>query len=82
MAVDTGVSMCRDGDVRLVGGDTEREGIVEMCYNKVWGKVCADGWNRMAANIVCTQLGYEYSDRVSVHPYAYGELYYTVPSFS
>ena len=50
--------MCRDGDVQLVGGRTEREGIVEMCYNGVWGAVCADGWNDIAANITCSQLGY------------------------
>ena len=51
--------MCSDGEVRLVGGETEREGQVEMCYNGVWGAVCADGWNEIAANIVCRQLGYE-----------------------
>ena len=51
--------MCRDGDVRLIGGSSEREGQVEMCYNGVWGTVCADGWNDIAANIVCNQLGYE-----------------------
>ena len=51
--------MCGDGDVRLIEGDTEREGRVEMCYNGVWGAVCADGWNDIAANIVCTQLGYK-----------------------
>ena len=51
--------MCRDGDVRLVGGDSEREGRVEMCYNGVWGTVCVDGWSETAANIVCRQLGYE-----------------------
>ena len=51
--------MCGDGDVRLVEGDREREGIVEMCYNGIWGAVCADGWNDIAAIIVCNQLGYE-----------------------
>ena len=51
--------MCSDGEVRLVGEDSEREGQVEMCYNGVCGTVCADGWNEIAANIVCRQLGYE-----------------------
>ena len=50
--------MCRDGDVQLVGGMTKSEGVVEMCYNGVWGAVYADGWNETAANIVCNQLGY------------------------
>ena len=50
--------MCSDGAARLVGGMTKREGRVEMCYNGVWGTVCANGWNDIAANIVCSQLGY------------------------
>ena len=29
-----------------------------MCLNGVWGAVCADGWNEVATNIVCTQLEY------------------------
>ena len=53
-----GTSLCSDGDVRLAGGKTKREGIVEICYNGVWGAVCADGWNKIAANITCSQLGY------------------------
>ena len=52
-------SMCGDGEVQLIGGDSEMEGQVEMCYSGAWGAVCADGWNETAANIVCTQLGYE-----------------------
>ena len=55
----TGTSSCEDGDVRLVGGETEREGRVEMCYNGVWGSVCASGWDEVAANLVCSELGLE-----------------------
>ena len=29
-----------------------------MCFDGVWGTVCADGWNEIAANVVCSQLGY------------------------
>ena len=43
--------MCSDGEVRLVGEETGREGQVKMCYNGVGGTVCADGWNEIAANI-------------------------------
>ena len=55
--------MCSDGEVRLVVGETKREGslIVEMCYNGVWGRVCADGWNRITTDVVCNQLGYNNS---------------------
>ena len=63
LCVHTG--MCRDGEVRLVGGDSEREGRVEMCYNGVWGAVCADGWNKIAADIVCSELGLGYSNSLS-----------------
>ena len=51
-------SVCPLGDVRLVGGITEREGQVEVCYDGQWGVVCPNGWDEMAANLVCTQLGY------------------------
>ena len=51
-------STCLLGDVRLVGGISEREGQVEVCYNGQWGVVCPSGWDEMAANLVCTQLGY------------------------
>ena len=58
MLTNAGTSSCNDGDVQLVGGNTRREGRVEICYNGVWGAVCADGWNEVNANIVCVQLGY------------------------
>ena len=34
----TGTSMCSDGEIQLIGGDSEREGRVEMCrYNLEYG---------------------------------------------
>ena len=54
-------SLCNDGEVRLFDGENfnHREGRVEMCLNGVWGAVCADGWDEIATNLICTQLGYE-----------------------
>ena len=49
---------CEDGDVRLVEGESEREGRVEVCINKRWGSICSDGWSNEDATTVCIQLGY------------------------
>ena len=52
-------SNCSDGDVRLVGGSTDNEGNVQICYNYAWGSVCDDSWGRTDSNVVCRQLGFQ-----------------------
>ena len=69
MTANAGTSTCLDGDVRLVGEESEWEGRVEMCYNGVWGAVCADGWGDTAADVVCSQLGYTNSSEFYVMLY-------------
>ena len=52
-------SNCSDGDIRLVGGNTDNEGNVQICYNNAWGSVCDDYWGIADSNVVCRQLGYQ-----------------------
>ena len=49
---------CVDGEIGLFGGSNYLEGRVEICINGVWGFVCDDGWNDVAAGVVCRQLGH------------------------
>ena len=51
-------SLCNDGDVRLVGGNTNSEGRVEICINSAWGTVCDSGWDTQETSVVCSQLGF------------------------
>ena len=52
---------CTDGDIRLVGGSTSSEGIVEMCLGGHYGYICQDemGTNDKKGILTCEQLGYD-----------------------
>ena len=60
-----GNASCKDGDVRLADGSSEREGRVEICYNGVWGTVCDYGWDSVDASVVCIQCGYGQTGEVA-----------------
>ena len=47
---------CTNGDVRLIGGNSENEGTVEVCHNKTWGMVSGLGWGEEDARVTCRQL--------------------------
>ena len=52
---------CEHGDLRLVGGETEYEGRVEVCVYGVWGTVCGTYRDRPEAEVICGQLGIDYA---------------------
>ena len=49
---------CSTGDIRLIGGESEREGRVEVCNNRRWGTVCGKQWTNNHTAVVCRFLGF------------------------
>ena len=48
--------MCTEGDIRLVGGENQYEGTVEICYNGLWGMISDFNWGSSDARVACQQL--------------------------
>ena len=53
----TSETECSSGDLRLVGGQSESEGRVEVCVDGFWGTVCDQNWSQREAIVACRQAG-------------------------
>ena len=53
------ISDKNDIDIRLVDGQSDYSGIVEVYINGKWGSVCHDHWTNNDARVACRELGYE-----------------------
>ena len=49
---------CTQGEVELFGSPVAKAGIVRVCMNGAWGKVCNGERDNYFASIVCSQLGF------------------------
>ena len=44
--------------VRLMGGETDAEGRLEVSYNGTWGTVCNADFDTVDTRVVCRQPGF------------------------
>ena len=51
---------CLDGQIKLVGGYSERSGHVEICSNQRWETLLLSDWEDDEAKVACNTLGYRY----------------------
>ena len=63
LAVNSG---CAEGGVRLTGGESEREGIVEVCHNQTWWTVSTTSWDIRDATVVCKHLHYPSNSKLTL----------------
>ena len=59
-------SAYREGDIRLVGGEYNWEGRVEIYWMGEWGAISDSTWTAGDANVVCRQLQH-YSENSKFH---------------
>ena len=67
------VDDCSDGDIRLVNGESEMEGRVEICRDYRWGTVCGKQWTENHSAVICRYLGFSdiIGSRLKAFPIVY-----------
>ncbi|EDV19474.1 uncharacterized protein TRIADDRAFT_62104 [Trichoplax adhaerens] len=61
---DVGI-VCDTSEVRLVGGNSTREGRLEIIHNGRWGTICSNGFTKVDADVACRELGFSQADSVT-----------------
>ena len=54
------IASCKDGDLKLVGANSENEGRLELCFDQRWGTINGDGWTHTDTQVACRQLDISY----------------------
>lgn len=65
------ISVCGDGDLRLVHSERNHEARVEICFNNTYGSICAEFWDELDAQVVCGQLGFMRNGQTHFIQYQY-----------
>ena len=68
------VTVCSNGDVRLLEGTVPTEGRVEFCVNNVWASVCSDSWTNTEAGVTCRQAGFAFEGATTVSTFGQGTV--------
>jgi deleted-in-malignant-brain-tumors protein 1 len=64
---------CTAGEVRLVNGQSNSQGRLEVCIGGLWGTVCDNQFHNVDAQVVCKQLGLPYAGAEAKHNAYFGQ---------